>query len=173
MPGWARYLLPGQIDTVKVEFNTHGKNGQQTKTVNVTTSDPSNKDLTFTISGSIFEPIKVSPPALAFHVAPNGSDSKAIQITNNMDKPLTLKEPIFPDDESKTYFKVKMDKKVLKKGEVCTVTFDFKAGAEAKLFKTFTVNTDDMENPALALRINAFVDNNSTPAATTIQSPTK
>ena len=51
-----RELKPGESSNLEVTFNSKGRKGPQTKTVNVVTNDPDKKDITLTIKCNIIVP---------------------------------------------------------------------------------------------------------------------
>lgn len=51
-----RELKPGESSNLEVTFNSKGRKGPQTKTVNVITNDPDKKDITLTIKCNIIVP---------------------------------------------------------------------------------------------------------------------
>jgi uncharacterized cupredoxin-like copper-binding protein len=51
-----RELKPGESSNLEVTFNSKGRKGPQTKTVNVVTNDPDKKDITLTIKCNIVVP---------------------------------------------------------------------------------------------------------------------
>jgi uncharacterized cupredoxin-like copper-binding protein len=51
-----RELKPGESSNLEVTFNSKGRKGPQTKTVNIVTNDPDKKDITLTIKCNIIVP---------------------------------------------------------------------------------------------------------------------
>ncbi len=49
-------LAPGESTNIKVDFNSTGRSGKQTKIITVKTNDPDNPEIRFTLTGSVVDP---------------------------------------------------------------------------------------------------------------------
>lgn len=49
-------LAPGESTNIKVDFNSTGRSGKQTKIITVQTNDPDKPEIKFTLTGSVVDP---------------------------------------------------------------------------------------------------------------------
>ncbi len=49
-------LAPGESTNIKVDFNSTGRQGQQTKIITVKTNDPNNPEIKFKLTGEVVDP---------------------------------------------------------------------------------------------------------------------
>lgn len=49
-------LAPGESTNIKVDFNSAGRSGKQTKIITVKTNDPDKPEIRFTLTGSVVDP---------------------------------------------------------------------------------------------------------------------
>jgi len=55
-------IKPGEKASIKASFNTKGKHGKQTKTITVTTNDPSQPNVAISMIGEVLDPPNVIKP---------------------------------------------------------------------------------------------------------------
>jgi len=158
VPGWARTVAPGEESQIEVKFNTKGKRNRQTKRITVRTDDPNNERFVFTLTGNIFEPISIAPPSLSIRSKLGESVTKSIKITNNLDHPLTLGQIEYPDEDSRERVEFRLDKNIIQPNDFAEFTVISNGKKEGRLYKTFTVPTDEPKYKTLSIRVNVFVE---------------
>lgn len=151
-------LGPGQTGEIKADFNSAGKSGKQNKTITVNSNDPNRSAFVFTLEGMISEPITLSPGSFSLRAKPNEVVTERMTVTNNTDKPVKLGTIHYPDAETAPIMTLTVEPKTIPAGGAATATITFNAKTPGRLFKTFTVETDNAKAPTLTLRVNTFVE---------------
>ncbi len=158
MPGWARFIAPGEESGFVVKFNTKGKSGRQSKSITVKTDDPQHKNFKFSLEGNIFQPIQVSPRTINIRTKVDQPVTKTAKIINNLDRPIALSEIGYPDEVTSEIMEVSLDKYVLNKGESAEFSVVFFAKQPGRVFKVFNVLTDYQPSPTVPVRVSANVE---------------
>jgi len=96
-----RRIAPGDSGKIKVVFNTHGKGPNARSYVYVSTNDPANRRLRFTLQGTVRKYIEVEPSSGANfgRVVDNRVEPKTIKLTSHLPDPLKLSLVPGPADD--------------------------------------------------------------------------
>ncbi len=98
---WSKRVEPGQTGTIPLQFDTHNYSGSVLKGITVLSSDKSQATVILQLSGTIYKPIDVNPPYPILAIQPDSPNSSTVvQITNNMEQPLSL---FRPEGDTNTY----------------------------------------------------------------------
>lgn len=69
---------PGESGSIKVKFNPQGKHGQQNQRVTVRSNDPTQPELTLTISAAVKQKVWFEPPLVSFGEVQVGQPAKQV-----------------------------------------------------------------------------------------------
>jgi hypothetical protein len=98
---WCKKVEPGQSGSIPLQFDTHNYVGSVIKGITVLTSDKSQGTVILQLSGNIYKPIDVNPSYPILAIQPDSPVSSAVvQITNNMEQPLSL---FLPEGDTNAY----------------------------------------------------------------------
>lgn len=161
MPGWPSELAPGETGSFETKFNTTGKRGHQSKSITVTTSDPTQPRFVYRLEGDIYEPIEVNPSGISLRAKIGEVVTKNAQIKNNTDEVVILADIEYPDDSTAEMMTLTLSNNRLEPGGSADLALVFNAKAEGRTFKNFAIKTDSKEAPQLNLRVSAYVDDPS------------
>jgi hypothetical protein len=91
---WPHRLEPGQSGVIPVQFNSANFSGPVTKTVMVSSSDPTQPSVMLQIKGTVWKPIEVTPTYAVFNVVPDSltNETRTVRIVNNLDEPITVSD---------------------------------------------------------------------------------
>jgi hypothetical protein len=98
---WDQSVEPGKIGIIPLQFNSAGFDGMVEKSATVTCNDPANREITLGLTGTIWNPIQVSPSMAVFNVRSDAqaSETKLLRISNKTDSPVTLSELLCTNKE--------------------------------------------------------------------------
>jgi hypothetical protein len=94
---WERAVPPGGVWGLPITFDPAGREGEQSKQVIVTTNDPTNEKVTFTIRGTVTPRFRIDPPTRrvvfgqikSANNRPGGA-ARTVRIEVNVDEPVKL-----------------------------------------------------------------------------------
>lgn len=87
----SRTVASGKTSDIRVSFNSAGFSGAVTKRIMVQTNDPKTPVFTFTLKGTVFEEIDVTPKQLNLGAIKAGTGKEAvINIENKGKQPITI-----------------------------------------------------------------------------------
>ena len=91
---WTRQVEPGKTGSIPIQFNSAGYNNAVFKQVTVTCNDKRQSILFLQLKGTIYRPFEVNPQLAVLNLSPDSEGaSTVVNITNNMEEPLTLSAP--------------------------------------------------------------------------------
>ena len=163
-----RELKPGESSNLEVTFNSKGRKGPQTKTVNVTTNDPEKKAVTLTIKCNIIVPEEKSSKTGAKIFFPETQhdfgkvkEGLKIEYTFKFENKGTESLVVKDIKTSCGCTAAVVSNSNLKPGEVGSIKVDFDTKNRAgRNSKSITIVSNDKNEPNKVLTIYADVQKN-------------
>jgi hypothetical protein len=92
---WDRQIEPGKTGKIPIQFNPHGFSGMVSKSVTVSSTDPTQASQMLTFRANVWQPIEVQPAYVYFMPAEGEetNETKIVRIVSNLEEPLTLAPP--------------------------------------------------------------------------------
>jgi hypothetical protein len=92
---WDRNVEPGKSGIIPIQFNSSGFAGPVFKTAIVVSDDTSATNMILQITGTVWNPIEVTPAFAAFKTTTDvtTNETRVVRIVNNLDEPLELSQP--------------------------------------------------------------------------------
>jgi copper(I)-binding protein len=91
---WTRQVEPGKTGNIPIQFNTANYGGMVVKQVTVTCNDKSQPTLFLQLKGTVYKPFEINPQFAVINIPPDAETASiVVNITNNMDEPLSLSAP--------------------------------------------------------------------------------
>jgi len=141
-------IPPGGEGKITLRVRTKGYQGAIHKTAEVFTNDPRIKVVTLGVKAFVKVPIYLSSPSAYLYGRPGQSVTYAVEVTAQLDRPLTLKPMEFNLDGKVTYTLEEIEK-----GRSFKVRFTNIPGP-AETYRGFLkLKTNYPERPAIKIRI--------------------
>ncbi|MBI1290005.1 DUF1573 domain-containing protein [bacterium] len=162
-------VAAGQTETIRVEFDSHGRLGKNTKSITVFTDDPVTPEYRLTFEVNVIAEIFMPKRVLDFGVVSVGDPvSQRFSVVSNLEKPLAFKK-IEPSDPALTVTQV--GERTRTKQEGGGTEYEFEVSAPKGLPQgdfngRVSIETDNEKNPNqyLSLRANVVGDFAFSPA---------
>jgi hypothetical protein len=92
---WTHQVEPGKTGVIPIQFNSTIYNGGVVKHPSITCNDKAQPLVGFTVRGTLYKIVEVSPTYVIFNIPPDAEqDTNAVvHIVNNDTEPLTLQSP--------------------------------------------------------------------------------
>ena len=92
---WTREVAPQKTGIIPIQFNNTAYQGPVTKTIKVTSNDPSQPGVELQLKVNVWRSIVVTPQNAIFNLPPDltSNTTRMLTIHNNTDQPLTLSTP--------------------------------------------------------------------------------
>lgn len=162
-----RELMPGETVTLTVEFNSHGRIGQQTKYISIMSNDKDKPSTSVILKGTVLEESFVKPE--------NAEEPKVVFSETQFDFGFVQEGKVVEHtfkfkNEGKKDLEIKdirtscgctaalVSQKLLKPGEEGTIRIEFDSSNRfGRLSRTITVTTNELEAPTKVLTIYAEI----------------
>lgn len=90
-------LKPGEETTMNITLNINARTGLVTKTINVSTNDPANKNFNISLKANVINPLAISPAYFSFpEMVVGKSGVTTVKITNSSKEPITFSNITLP-----------------------------------------------------------------------------
>jgi len=92
----AHQIAPGQTGEIPIQLDTHGLQGTVSRSIKVTSNDKLAPVQNLALRGTVWKAIKVTPEIAYLSINTNATSNSTVvvHITNELDAPLTLSDPI-------------------------------------------------------------------------------
>jgi len=89
---WSRSIKPGESGTIPIQLETARFSSLVTKTITVTSNDPSHPQTVLEIKAVIWTPIQLSSPVIVFPALTNAEQvvTRSVSISNQVEAPLEI-----------------------------------------------------------------------------------
>jgi hypothetical protein len=93
---WTKRIEPGQSGVIPIQFNSAGKSGPITKTIDITSNAKDHPRETLFIRGTVWKSIEVTPqmPVINLVADATNSPSTSVRITTQADQPVEISDPV-------------------------------------------------------------------------------
>jgi len=97
---WDKAVEPGKTGMIPIEFNSTAYGGAVTKTITVTSNDPTNGVVVLQLKGTAWKPINISPGFVMFNLSADiqTNETKVVRIVSNLEDPVTLSAPTWSNN---------------------------------------------------------------------------
>jgi hypothetical protein len=86
-------IAPGEYATLDITLRVSSYSGNIGKTIRISSNDPDNSNITYSLKANVFTPITLNPKYLRmYNIAPNQESSASITLHNNTDNDITIKK---------------------------------------------------------------------------------
>jgi hypothetical protein len=151
----AHQIEPGKTGEIPLQLNTRGLQGAVNRTVKVTSNDKLLPLQMLTLKGTVVKAIKVTPEVAFLHILPDATSNSTVvvHITNELDQPLTLSDPV---SASKSF---KAELKTITAGQVFEMTVTaIPPFAPGRTTGTISVKTSFTNMPVISVTAYAMVN---------------
>jgi hypothetical protein len=146
------FLLPGESDVLKVEFNSTGFRGPSTKYVNITTNDPEHSYTSVTLLAEVREELQATniPGIVWFGNVRVGNDAGISVAFKNLSNALINIKGIATDNPSIT---ASPQRASVKPSEEVRIEFKVRPSKEGYANEQVFLETDSKNQPRVPVRI--------------------
>ncbi len=86
-------IAPGDYATLDISLRVSSYSGKVSKNIRISSNDPDNSTISYSIKADIFTPVTVTPKYLRmYNVAPQEESSSSIVLKNNTENDITIKK---------------------------------------------------------------------------------
>ncbi|MBL0331799.1 MAG: DUF1573 domain-containing protein [Chlorobiota bacterium] len=164
------FLNPGEVATVSISLDAHNKAGDITKIVTITTDDPVNPSLVYTLKAFIKTSMTITPAEYFLANAPKISveSETKVQITNSGEENLTIETPEFISGNMKARFDLKKPV-TLKPGEGMELKAYITPTVGGSMNGSVRVKTSSKERPEINFPVYGNVEDPTPPSTPATQ----
>lgn len=143
-------LNPGESTKIHVTYNVSSNSGPTSKTINITSNDPKNSRITYTLKAEVIRPIEISPTTfISFKDLEIGLESTAsIKIRNTTDSDIKLSGIELSPPEMKSNLKENM---ILKSGKTYEIQVKLRPNKKGSITTRIKALTNNQEYPELII----------------------
>ena len=158
-----KVLKPGETANITGTFDTKGRPGKQSKTITVTTNDPTQESISLKFVTQVDQMVEIKPRYVRFNtMEPGESKTQTVEIINHTKKSITLSNP----ESSSESVKVRVLEPangVVGASQKATIEVTSTAGKVGQYYARVTVNSDYPDMPKIQFNVNGRVSEDVAP----------
>lgn len=86
-------IAPGEYATLDITLRISSYSGSIGKSISISSNDPNNSSINYSIRADVFTPITINPKYLRlYNIAPQVESTSSVVLKNNTDKDITIKK---------------------------------------------------------------------------------
>jgi len=150
-------IAPGEYATLDITLRVSSYSGSIGKTINISSNDPNNANISYSLRADVFTPITLNPKYIRMYdIATNQESSASITLNNNTDKDIILKKTEIKLDG--LILDVK-DDTVIPANKELTINAKYTPAKDGPFYGSLKFTTDSEEVPYIDVTVRGSAKN--------------